>query len=72
MEERDFTGGPVANTSLSNAGDVSSIPGWGAKIPHPSWSKPQNRKQKQHCNKFNRHFRNGLYKNRKDIFERFE
>ena len=67
MEERDFTGGPVVNTSLSNAGDVSSIPGWGAKIPHPSWSKTQNIKQKQHCNKFSKDFRNGLHKKKKNL-----
>ena len=31
---RDFPGGPVVENMLSNAGDVSSIPGWEAKIPH--------------------------------------
>ena len=30
---RDFPGSPVVKTSPSNAGSVSSIPGWGAKIP---------------------------------------
>ena len=30
----DFPGGPVVNTSSSNAGDAGSIPGQGAKIPH--------------------------------------
>ena len=29
---RDFPGGPVVKTSLSNAGGVGSIPGQGAKI----------------------------------------
>ena len=28
---RDFPEDPVVNTSLSNAGSVGSIPGWGAK-----------------------------------------
>ena len=30
MEERDFTGGPMVKTSLSNAGDVSSKPWLGS------------------------------------------
>ena len=34
-----------------------SIPGWGAKIPHASWKNPQNIKQKQYCNKFNKDFK---------------
>ena len=33
-------------------GRVSSIPGWGAMIPHASQSKNQNMKQKQYGNKF--------------------
>ena len=28
-------GFPVVKTSPSNAGDESSIPGWGTKIPQP-------------------------------------
>ena len=31
---RDFPGNPVVETSLSNAGGTSSIPGWGTKIPY--------------------------------------
>ena len=34
-------GGPVVKTSPSNAGDVGSIPGGEAKIPHASWPKNQ-------------------------------
>jgi len=30
----DFPGGEVAKNLPSNAGDTSSIPGWGTKIPH--------------------------------------
>ena len=30
----DFPGGPVVKNSLCNAGDLSSIPGRGTKIPH--------------------------------------
>ena len=31
---RDFTGSPVLNNSLCNAGDVGSVPGQETKIPH--------------------------------------
>ena len=31
---QDFPGGPVVKNPPSNAGDVSSIPGQGTKIPH--------------------------------------
>lgn len=31
---RDFPGGPVAKSPPCNAGDASSIPGWGSKMPH--------------------------------------
>ena len=30
----DFSGGPWVNSPPSNAGDMSSIPGQGTKIPH--------------------------------------
>ena len=51
-------GGPVIRTSPSNAGSMSWIPVWGAKIPHALWPKHQNIKQKQYCNKFNKDFKN--------------
>ena len=41
---------------------MGSIPGEGAKIPHASWPKNQNIKQKQYCNKFNKNFKNGPHK----------
>ena len=46
-----------------NAGGDSSIAGQGAKILHSSWPKQntENNQQKQHCNKFNRHLKNGPY-----------
>ena len=47
----------MVKTSPSNAGGASSIPGQGAEIPHASWSKNQNIKQKQYCNKFNKNFK---------------
>ena len=56
-------------------GDVDSIHGWKAKIPHASWPKTnkqtnkqtnkkththkQSIKQEQYCNKFNKDFKNG-------------
>ena len=49
----DFPGGPVVEGSPANSGDTGLIPGLGAKIPHVSWPKNQNIKQKQYCNKFN-------------------
>ena len=55
----EFLGGPVGETSPSNAGDMGLTPGWGAKIPHASWPKYQNINQKQYCHKFNKDFRNG-------------
>ena len=30
---REFLHGPVAKTTPSNAEDLSSVPGWGIKIP---------------------------------------
>ena len=49
----DFPGGPGVETSPSNAGGVGLIPGQGVKIPHTSWPKKPNIKQKQQCNKLN-------------------
>ena len=40
----------------SNAGDV--------KIPHASWLKNQNIKQKQYCNKFIKDFKKGPHQKR--------
>ena len=53
MYMSDFPGGPGVKTSPSNAGGAGLIPGQGVKIPHTSWPKNQNIKQKQYCNKFN-------------------
>ena len=60
IQNMDFPGCPVVKTMPSNAGGAGSIPGWGAKIQHASWPKNQNIKQNQHCNKFNKNFKNGL------------
>ena len=40
---RDLTGDPVANTSLSNAGDVGLILGWGPKISQLAAKKPRHK-----------------------------
>ena len=53
----DFPGGPVVKTSPSNTGGPNSIPDQRAKIPHASWPKNQNIKQKQYCYKFNKAFK---------------
>ena len=60
---REFPGGPVVKISPSSSGDVGLIPGPGAKISHASLPKHQNIKQKQHCNKFNKDFKNGPHPN---------
>ena len=38
---------------------MSLMPGQGVKIPYALWPKTQKVKQKQHCNKFNKDFKNG-------------
>ena len=57
IKEGDFPGSPVVEISLYNGegrGGVGSIPVWGPRIPHASWSGNQNTEQKQYCNKFNK------------------
>ena len=56
----------MVKTSPSSAGDAGSIPEWRAKIPHTLQSKHQNLKQKQHCNKFNKDFKNGPHQKNKE------
>ena len=36
LTSEDFRGGPVVENQPSIAGDMGSIPGWGAKISHAS------------------------------------
>ena len=43
---RDFPGGSVVKTSLSNALGAGSIPGGGTKIPHASRTPPKKSKRK--------------------------
>ena len=45
---RDFPGGPVVETSPSNAGGAGSTPGRGTEIPLASVPKNQDIKQKQY------------------------
>ena len=56
LPHRDFPGGPVAKTWPSSARGAGLTPGRGAKIPHASQPTNRNIKQKQYCNKFNKHF----------------
>ena len=44
----------MVKTLPSNAEVTGLIPGGEAKIPHVSWPKNQDRKLKQHCNKFSK------------------
>ena len=64
---RDFPGGPVFKTLPSNAGGAGSIPGQGAKIPHASWPKHQNIKQKQYFNKFNKNLKKKMVHIKKNL-----
>ena len=41
------------------------MPAPGAKMPHDSWPRIQNIKQKQYCNKFNKDFKNGPHQKKK-------
>ena len=49
---RDFPGGPGVKTLPSKAEGMGSIPGRGVKIPHASWPKNWNIKQKQYFKDF--------------------
>ena len=64
---RDFPGGPVVKTLPSSAGREGLITGQGAKIPHVLWPKSQNIKQKQYRDKFNKDFKNGPHKKKKNF-----
>ena len=58
----------MVKTLPSSAGlgeGVGLIPSWEAKIPHNSQPKDENIKQKQHCNKFNKDFKNGPHPKKK-------
>ena len=57
MRMRDFSGSPAVKTLPSRAAGAGSIPSQGAKIPHTSWPKNKNIKQKEYCNKFNKDFK---------------
>ena len=54
-----MSGGPVFETSPSNAGGAGSIPSQGTKAPHASGPTSQHIKQNQNCNKLNKDFLNG-------------
>ena len=58
---QDFPGGPVVNTSPSNAGGADSIPSWGAKITHAMLPEKSKCKTEAICNKFNKNLKNGSH-----------
>ena len=43
--------------SISNVGGAGSISAQGVKIPHASWPRNRDIKQKKYCNKFNKDFK---------------
>ena len=47
----------VVESSTSTVMGAGLISGWGDEIPHDLWTKKQNLKQKQYCNKFNKDFK---------------
>ena len=53
----------MVKTLPSSVGGAGLISGRGARIPHASWPKGQNVKQRQYCNKFNKDFKNGPHQN---------
>ena len=54
-KHRDFPGGPVIKTSLSNGDGGSSVPQRELRFPDASWPKNRIIKQKQYCNRFSKH-----------------
>ena len=70
--EKDFLGGPLVKTLLSNAGGPCSIPGQGARIPPASRPKHQNIKKKKK-NRNNtvtnsiKTFKNGPHQKKKNL-----
>ena len=68
--EWDFPGGPVVKTLPSNARDVGLIPGWGTEIPHASWPKKQNIRQKQYVINF-KDFKNGPHQKKKKVINQW-
>ena len=60
-----FSGCPVVEILLSNAGGTGSIPGQGARIPHASQPKKNPKhKTEAKCNKFSKDFKNGPHQKR--------
>ena len=60
-QTRDLPGSPTVKTLPSNAEGAGSTFGKRAEIPHASGPEDQNIKQKQYCNKFKKHFKNGQH-----------
>ena len=58
----------MVQTSHFNAGGAGLISGQEAEIPHASWPKNQNIKQKPYCNKSGKDFKNDPLKNKSSDF----
>ena len=67
----NFSHGLVIKTWPSNAGGAGLISAWETKMPHASWPKNQNIKQKQSCNKFSKDFKN-VPRQKKKIYNKKE
>ena len=68
----NFSHSLVIKTWPSNEGGAGLISAWETKMPHASWPKNQNIKQKQSCNKFSKHFKNGPRQKKKKIYNKKE
>ena len=55
---RDVPGSPLVRLHFPVQEGAGLTPDREAKVPHISWPKNQNMKQKQYCNKFNKDFLN--------------
>ena len=60
----------MVGTSPSNSGGAGSIPGRGARVPHASRPKDQNKKKRQYSSKFNKDFGNGPHQINKQKYLR--
>ena len=66
-QEGHFSGCPVGKTLPFNSGGgvgTGSILGWGANIPHASWTKKtlEYKQQKQYCNDFKKDLKWPVFK----------
>ena len=64
----DFPDNLVVKTMPSSGRGEGSVPGQRDKIPHATWPKTQNIKQKQYCRKFNKDLKSCPHYKEKKIF----